>query len=126
VANSFDGGKFGGAAEGRWPAVDAKRTRVLGGIALLVTEGAKVRTVTLAAGSPQGESYILSTALKKVVERHYPKVRLNVVQTGGTVESLHLMEQERGGLSWRRRRRILRRVPQRKLWHCFMATFSNC
>ncbi len=48
--------------------------------------------LTLAAGASSGESYILSNALKTVVERHYPRVKVTVMQTGGTVENLHLLE----------------------------------
>ncbi len=44
---------------------------VVCGISLVWMQGSRVRTVTLAAGSRAGESYIIGSALKKVVERHY-------------------------------------------------------
>jgi hypothetical protein len=39
-------------------------------------QGSKTENLTLAAGATGGESYILGRALKTVVERHYPRVRL--------------------------------------------------
>ena len=49
--------------------------------------------VTLAAGNVTGESYVMSSALKAVVEQHYPKIQITVRETGGTAENLHLLEQ---------------------------------
>jgi TRAP transporter TAXI family solute receptor len=46
----------------------------------------------LAAGSASAESYIVCTALKTVVERHYARIKIAVVETGGTVESLRMLE----------------------------------
>ena len=40
---------------------------LIGGLSIAVVESFRVRTLTLAAGSPEGESYILATAIKKVV-----------------------------------------------------------
>jgi len=49
--------------------------------------------VTVAAGNATGESYVLSSALKTVVENHYPRIRVTVRETGGTAENLRLLEQ---------------------------------
>jgi len=35
-----------------------------------------------------------------VVERHYPEIRIHVLETGGTVENLKLLEQGRAGLAF--------------------------
>jgi hypothetical protein len=66
-------------------------------VALL--QQSKVQYLTLAAGASSGESFILGTALKKVVERHYPRIRLTVLETGGTVENLRMLEDGRAQLA---------------------------
>lgn len=53
----------------------------------------KAYHVTVAAGNRTGESYILSSALKTVVEKYHPRIRLTVLETGGTAENLRLLEQ---------------------------------
>jgi uncharacterized protein len=59
----------------------------------------KTVTLTMAAGARGGESYILGNALKRVVERHYPKVRIELLETGGTVENLRLLDSGRAQLA---------------------------
>jgi uncharacterized protein len=59
----------------------------------------KTVTLTLAAGAPGGESYILGNALKRVVERHYPKIRIDLLETGGTVENLRMLDSGRAQLA---------------------------
>jgi TRAP transporter TAXI family solute receptor len=74
----------------------------LGLIALLVAgilHSSRVRKLTLAAGSPDGESYIICSALKTVVERHYPKIRIRIIETAGTVENLGLLERSQADLA---------------------------
>ena len=66
-------------------------------IALL--QQSKMQYLTLAAGASSGESFILGNALKKVVERHYPQIRLTVIETGGTVENLRMLENGRAQLA---------------------------
>jgi len=56
-------------------------------------------SISCAAGSPSGESYILGSALKRVVERHYPKIRITLLETGGTIESLQMLEDGRAQLA---------------------------
>jgi len=64
-------------------------------VALNWRDRTRIHHVTLAAGSTTGESYILGQALKAVIRRHYPNVDLTILQTGGTAESLALLEQGR-------------------------------
>ncbi len=52
----------------------------------------RVFELTVAAGNATGESFILSSALKTVVENRYPKIRITVRETGGTAENLRLLE----------------------------------
>ncbi|MGO9435017.1 MAG: TAXI family TRAP transporter solute-binding subunit [Terracidiphilus sp.] len=55
--------------------------------------------LTLAAGDSSGESYILGRALKTVVERHYPRIRITLVETGGTAKNLEMLEDGRAQLA---------------------------
>jgi len=58
-------------------------------------ERTRVHRVTIAAGSRTGESYLLGQALKTVTGRHHPNIELTILETGGTAESLALLEQGR-------------------------------
>jgi TRAP transporter TAXI family solute receptor len=76
-------------------------TLSLGLIAVLAAmwwQRSRTEYLILAAGASSGESYILGNALKTVVERHYPKIRLTVLETGGTVENLKMLEDGRAQL----------------------------
>jgi TRAP transporter TAXI family solute receptor len=53
----------------------------------------------LAAGSKTGESYILGAALRTVVERHNPRIRIALLETGGTAENLRMLEDGRAALA---------------------------
>jgi TRAP transporter TAXI family solute receptor len=68
-------------------------------LAIGLWQGSKTERLTLAAGAPSGESYILGHALKTVVERHYPKIRIDLLETGGTVENLNMLEDGRAQLA---------------------------
>ncbi|WP_017317395.1 TAXI family TRAP transporter solute-binding subunit [Mastigocladopsis repens] len=46
----------------------------------------------LAAGDPEGESYIISEAIEKVVERR-SNIKITVISTGGTADSLKMLEE---------------------------------
>lgn len=48
--------------------------------------------LTLAAGDPEGESYIISEAIQKVVERR-SNINITVIPTGGTADSLKKLEE---------------------------------
>jgi hypothetical protein len=69
------------------------------GLALAAWQGSRTEHLTLAAGASSGESYILGNALKTVVERHYPKIRITLLETGGTVENLRMLEDGRAQLA---------------------------
>jgi uncharacterized protein len=68
-------------------------------MAMILWQQSRVQHLKLAAGASSGESYILGKALKTVVERHYPKIRINLVETGGTVENLQMLEDGRAQLA---------------------------
>ena len=72
---------------------------VIAGLAIAWWQQSKVENLTLAAGASTGESYILGKALKTVVERHYPKIRVTLLATGGTVENLQLLDNGRAQLA---------------------------
>jgi uncharacterized protein len=72
---------------------------LIGSLLAMLYQHSKVRRLTVAAGSPTGESYILCSALRVVVERHYPQIRITVVETGGTVENLKMLDEERAALA---------------------------
>ena len=68
-------------------------------LAIAWWQRSKTEHLTLAAGASSGESYILGSALKTVVERHYPKIRLTLLETGGSVENLSMLEDGRAQLA---------------------------
>jgi TRAP transporter TAXI family solute receptor len=70
-----------------------------GGLALILLQRSKTEYLTLAAGTSSGESYILGNALKTVVERHNPRIRITLLQTGGTVENLQMLQDGRAQLA---------------------------
>jgi uncharacterized protein len=72
---------------------------VLAILAAAWLQRSKTEYLTLAAGASSGESYILGHALKTVVERHYPKIRIALLETGGTVENLRMLQDGRAQLA---------------------------
>ena len=70
-----------------------------GGLAMILLQRSKTEYLTLAAGTSSGESYILGNALKTVVERHNPRIRITLLQTGGTVENLQMLQDGRAQLA---------------------------
>jgi uncharacterized protein len=68
-------------------------------LAVVLVQQSKTEHLTLAAGASSGESYILGSALKTVVERHYPRIRITLLETGGTVENLQMLEDGRAQLA---------------------------
>jgi uncharacterized protein len=72
---------------------------VIACLAFFLIQRSTTQQLMLAAGAPSGESYILSQALKTVVERHYPRIRITLVETGGTVENLKMLEDGRAQLA---------------------------
>jgi TRAP transporter TAXI family solute receptor len=71
----------------------------ISGLAAILWQGSRTQHLTLAAGAASGESYILAGALKQVVERHYPRIRITLLETGGTVENLRFLEEGRAQLA---------------------------
>lgn len=63
-------------------------------VALLwhVFNQSRVYTLKYAAGDKEGESYILAKAIEQVVEAQQPNIQIEVIETGGTSESLQLLE----------------------------------
>lgn len=72
---------------------------IVGMLLLNWRERARVYHLTFAAGSPTGESYLLGKALETVIRRHHPNIDLTIRETGGTAESLALLEQGRVALA---------------------------
>src|SRR3984957_18340009 len=72
---------------------------LMGGLGIAWVQRSKTENLTLAAGASSGESYILGNALKTVVERHYPKIRIALLETGGTVENLRMLDEGRAQLA---------------------------
>jgi TRAP transporter TAXI family solute receptor len=61
-------------------------------IAYKFTQVNKVYPLTLAGGDSHSESYLLSRAIAQVVEANQPRLHLQVIPTGGTVENISLLE----------------------------------
>jgi hypothetical protein len=59
----------------------------------------QVHHLTLVAGNRDGESYILSQAIEKVVEANNPKIKINLRETGGTTENIKLLEEGKAQLA---------------------------
>src|SRR3984957_15869317 len=72
---------------------------LMGGLGIAWVQGSRTEHLTLAAGASSGESYILGSALKTVVERHYPRIRITLLETGGTVENLQMLQDGRAQLA---------------------------
>lgn len=65
---------------------------LVAGMAWYLLQTFKIHKLTLVAGSKDGESYVLSQAIKQVVEGQNAKIRIEVVETSGTSENLKLLE----------------------------------
>ena len=48
--------------------------------------------VSFAVGDSRGESYILGKAIKQVVETYYPNIRLDLLETVGSVDNINRLE----------------------------------
>jgi uncharacterized protein len=80
-------------------ALAALSVAVIAALVIVWWQQSKTEHLTLAAGASSGESYILGSALKTVVERHYPRIRLTLLETGGTVENLSMLQDGRAQLA---------------------------
>ncbi|MGK7909319.1 MAG: TAXI family TRAP transporter solute-binding subunit [Synechococcus sp.] len=63
---------------------------VFGSLALL--ERNRVFTLKLASGGEQGQYYAFATALAAVVEKHHPKIQIEVLATQGSVQNMQMLE----------------------------------
>ena len=54
--------------------------------------------ITIAAGDKEGESYIISNAIAKVIQKR-SNIRITVLDTGGTKENLELLQQGKAQLA---------------------------
>jgi uncharacterized protein len=54
--------------------------------------------ITIAAGDKQGESYIISDAIAKTIEKH-SNIKITVLPTGGTQNNLELLQQGKAQLA---------------------------
>ncbi len=52
----------------------------------------KIYQLDFAAGDSRSESYILSRAIVQVITTNQPRIHINVIPTGGTVENIDLLE----------------------------------
>ncbi len=60
-----------------------------------IVEAKKVYQLNFAAGDSRSESYGLSRAIAQVIESNQPRIHINVIPTGGTVENIGLLEAEK-------------------------------
>ncbi|HHP7243111.1 MAG TPA: TAXI family TRAP transporter solute-binding subunit [Elainellaceae cyanobacterium] len=58
-----------------------------------IREQNRVFTLTLATAGQQGEYYAFGEALAQVVANHYPKIRIEVLETAGSRENMQRLEQ---------------------------------
>ena len=71
----------------------ALATAVLLGIAGSIAYGRLAgRDITIAAGSAEAESFVMMQALKTVAARYYPRIKVAVLETGGTGDSLKRLD----------------------------------
>jgi uncharacterized protein len=60
-----------------------------------IIEVKKVYRLNFAAGDLRSESYVLSRAIAQVIESNQPRIRINIIPTGGTVENIGLLEAQK-------------------------------
>jgi uncharacterized protein len=77
----------------------AASVALISSLTVVLWQASRTQHLTLAAGAAGGDSYILGNALKTVVERHYPRIRITLLETGGTVENLQMLEDGRAQLA---------------------------
>ncbi len=65
---------------------------ILLAITWYLLQSLRIYKLTLVAGSKDGESYVLSQAIRQVIEENNPRIKIEVLETKGTVENLKLLE----------------------------------
>jgi TRAP transporter TAXI family solute receptor len=63
-----------------------------GGVAWLIYDDQRTETVVVAAGARSSEGFQLVEAIAKVVHAHHPRIRLEVIETGGSLDNNRLLE----------------------------------
>ncbi len=61
----------------------------------IVGDRTQVHRLTIAAGSKQGESYVFSQAMAKVVAKYQPHIQIQVIEIKGSEENIELLEQKK-------------------------------
>jgi TRAP transporter TAXI family solute receptor len=59
----------------------------------------RVYHLTLATGGKTGEYYAFGQALAEVVAQHQPRIKINVIETKGSINNLELLEQNQAQLA---------------------------
>ena len=75
---------------GKWIALAIATTSItiISAIALHVISQNKVQTFRLATGSSSGEYYAFGQAIAEVTHRHYPKLKIEVVESSGSGQNM--------------------------------------
>jgi hypothetical protein len=68
-------------------------------VGYIISDRQRVHYLTIAAGSKQGESYILSQAMAQLIAKYQPKIQIQVLETKGSEENIHLLEQNQSQLA---------------------------
>ncbi|MBD2329856.1 TAXI family TRAP transporter solute-binding subunit [Alkalinema sp. FACHB-956] len=65
---------------------------ILLGLGIYGVQAQRVHELVLAAGSPSGESYLLSRAIAQAVAKNHPNLQIKVISTCGSAQNLDLLE----------------------------------
>ncbi|OUC13521.1 MAG: hypothetical protein B0A82_17140 [Alkalinema sp. CACIAM 70d] len=65
---------------------------ILLGLGIYGLQTQRVHELVLAAGSPSGESYLLSQAIAQAVAKNHPNLKIKVISTCGSAQNLDLLE----------------------------------
>lgn len=65
---------------------------IVGLTGYVIIQRNRVYQLTIAAGSKEGESYLFSQVMAKVVAIHQPKIKIRVIETQGSEENIKLLE----------------------------------
>ncbi len=65
----------------------------VGLLALWYWDESREYRLLIAAGQRSGQAFAIATALKQVAERHYPKLKIEVFETRGSLQNAELLDQ---------------------------------